>query len=241
MTAKPGLARAIPMSIIGFVVAALLVTGIRALQSMDPVWDTGVVLVVASLVVAFAFVWGMGGLDPRMNEHPHQPEGGLETALIVGDAVEAHHEEETPPPFAILSSIIWQVSTYTLIIGLFLFAFAMLPTGLTLRTVNQAEADTANFETLTTFDLPLGLGSFEGSQLAVFMGFVGFTLLSLFAFGGGIGLLIYTLSRQITEARASTPTPAQLTPPLPARWFGRVAGNAARGLRRGLPRFFGMK
>lgn len=242
MNAKPGLARALPMSIVGFVLAALFVTALRGLQSMDPIWDTGVVLVTAPIFVTYAFIWGMGGLDPRMNEHPHQPEGGLESALIPSEShAEPHHEEAPVAPFGVLSSVIWRVTSYTLIIFFVLFSLAMLPTGLTLQTVNEAEANAADFETLTSFDLPLGLGSFQGSQLAVFLGLVGFTLLSLFAFGGGIGLLIYALSRQVTEAKVTRPKPEQLTPPAPARFAGRIAGNLARGLRKGLPNFFGQK
>lgn len=239
MTApKPNLARAIPMGIIGFVLAVFFVVGVRALQSMEPVWDTGVVLVVAPFFVTFAFIWGIGGLDSRLNQHPHQPEGGLPTALTVGD--EEHHDTEEAKPFAILSAELWKVATALIVLLLVIFTLAMLPTGLTLRVVNQDVANTAAFEPLTSFDLPLGLGTFEGSQLAVFLGIIGFTLFSLFAFAGGIGLLMYALNRQLASVKNIKPQQQDLTPPLPVRVMGRLAGGLARTLRK-LPAFFGQK
>jgi len=241
MAPKPGLMRAIPMSIIGFVIAALLVTALRAAQSLDPVFDPGVTLVLAPFFVTGFFLWGMGGFDPKMSEHhAHEPEGGLVTALVVGTEDHEQHHEEPVAPVTLLGFEIWRIFTLTLLLLVALFALALL-SGLRIRTVGQAEADIAEFAQQVTFALPLGLGTFEGSQLAVFLGFIFFTMLSLFIFAGLIGGLMLFLSRNVEQARATKPTEKDLTPPAPARLLGSVAGSAARGLRSGLPKFFGNK
>ena len=85
---KPGLARAIPYMIAGFVLSLALVYGIRTLQNMDPVWMNAessegaqVGLVLAAFVSMAAFMRGVGAFDPKMSEH--------------GD--HAQHEEEVAP------------------------------------------------------------------------------------------------------------------------------------------------
>jgi hypothetical protein len=242
MSPKPGLSRAIPMALIGFIIAAFLVTGIRALQQMDPLWDTGVVLVLAPFFVTGFFLWGMGGFDPKMSEHhAHEPEGGLVTALVTQEEAHDHHDEEPAKPLSILGAEIWRITTITLLLMLGLFAFATIPNRLVLQTVAEPEANVSAFDATTTFDLPVGLGNFEGSQLSVFIGFILFTVFSLFAFGGGMGLLMHFLSRNVSEAKVTTPSEKDLTPPAPARFIGRIAGNLARSLRKGLPSFFGIK
>lgn len=244
MTPKPGLNRAIPMAIIGFVLSIVIVLGIRSLQNMDPVWDTGVILVVAPFVVVYALIWGLGGLDPKMNQHPHGPEKGLDGSIVLAEfeAQQAHHEEAGEvKPYGILGSEMWRVTTSLLLLLVAFFAFAMLPTGLNLRTVNEAEADAAAFQDNVTYDLPFGLGKFQSSQLVVFGGFIAFTLLSVFVFAGAIGFLLYAANRSVAEVKDKPPAPEALQPPLPARVAGRLAGNLARALKRGIPSFFGQK
>ncbi len=242
MAAKPGLTRAFPMAIVGFIIAAFLTTGIRALQSMDPVFDAGIVLVVATFFLTGFFLWGMGAFDSKMSEHhAHEPEGGLVTALVLPETHVEHHAEEPAKPGTILGFEIWKVLTLTLLLMIVVFAFAMLPGGFGVQMVGQAEASSFEFGQNVTFDLPVGLGSFQGSQLAVFLGFILFIMLSLFAFGGAIGGLMYFLNRNVNQARATVPNERDLTPPAPARVVGRLAGGMARGLRRGLPNFFGNK
>lgn len=243
MAPKPGLTRAIPMALIGFVVGALLVIAVRALQSVEPVVDAGVILVVTPFFITGFFIWGMGGFDPKMSEHhAHEPEGGLVTALVKPeDLQEEHHEEEPAPPLTILGYEIWKVFTLTLFVIVGLFAFAMIPGGFFLQSVNEAEASRIEFAQGVRFDLPLGLGYFEGSQMAVFLGFVLFTIFSLFIAGGAIAGVMYLLSRSVEQAKQTVPTERELTPPAPARVVGRAAGGLARSLRRGIPNFFGQK
>lgn len=242
MAPKPGLTRAIPMSLIGFVVGALLVVAIRALQSVDPVVDAGVILVVSTFTVTGFFLWGMGAFDPKLSEHhAHEPEGGLVTALVKPEDIHEEHHEEPASPVTILGYEIWKVFTLTLLVVIGIFAFAMLPGGFFLQSVNESEASRVEFAQGIRFDLPLGLGYFEGSQMAVFVGFVLFTMFSLFIFGGAIGGLMYFLSRNVEQAKQTVPTEKDLTPPAPARVVGRAAGGLARSLRRGIPNFFGQK
>lgn len=249
MAPKPSLSRAIPMSLIGFILALLVVAGLRFLQGLDPVLDTGVALVVAPLFMTGFFLWGLGGFDYSLSEHhPHSPEGGLVTALVHPDQIveEEHHDTTPPKPTMILGYEVWHIFTLVLLTTILMFAFATL-SGFRIQTVGQAEADRTSFAQDVTFALPVGLGTFQGSQLAVFVGFILFTMLSLFLFGGAIGGLFYFLSRNVNQAKASQampiPAPVLVAENKPVRInpISRLAGRAARGLRRGLPGFFGIK
>lgn len=117
---QPGLSRAIPLGILGFILGALLVLVIRALQSMDPVWSPQVGLVAGTLLCATLFVWGMGAFDPKMSVHGE------------GHDEEAHHEEEATPA-GILGGIGWQMTA--LLIGLIVILAAIsFPGFITLTT-----------------------------------------------------------------------------------------------------------
>lgn len=94
---KPGLSRAIPALIIGFVASLAFVYAVRVLQNMDPVWmnadssegaQTGMVL--AAFVSMAAFMWGVGAFDPKMSEH--------------GDHADEHEEEAPEKEFALRTS-----------------------------------------------------------------------------------------------------------------------------------------
>ncbi len=118
---QPGLSRAIPLGILGFILGALLVLVIRALQSMDPVWSPQVGLVAGALLCAALFVWGMGAFDPKMSVHGE------------GHDEEAHHEEEEATPASILGGIGWQMTA--LLIGFIVFLAAIsFPGFITLTT-----------------------------------------------------------------------------------------------------------
>lgn len=221
---KPGLSRGISMGILGFLLGMVIVIIIRWLQSMDPIWDPGIALVLAPFTSAAGVVWGMGGFDPRMNVHGE------------------HHEEEEEDgtPGSILMGQIWQISAWTVFMLLVLFAFALLPTGLRLEVTGDPQASFAEIDTAQEFLLPLGVGTFEASQLSVFVGFIIFTLFSLALVGGGIGLVMYLLSRGVEEVKNSETTDDDLTPPRPVRFVGAIFGWLARVLR-GIPAFLGQK
>ncbi len=73
---KPGLGRAIPALIIGFIASLAFVYAVRTWQDMDPVWTNTessegaqVGMVLATFVCMGAFMWGVGAFDPKMSEH----------------------------------------------------------------------------------------------------------------------------------------------------------------------------
>lgn len=259
---KPGLSRAIPAAILGALVSALIVYFIRLAQSMDPVWDPNVALVLMPWLMSFTFLWGMGAFNPKMSEHAHGPEAHDEEVhadmVLVDPADEQkaiqelkhddhHHEPEPERPFAVFSSQFWVITTLTIAALVSLFAFALLPHGLLLQTTGDPFGNPAAFATNASWWTPLGVqigdaNTFQADELSVFVGFVIFTLLSLFVVGGGLGFLFYFLNRQVTEVRAdTTPTSGDGLRLLVPGFVARLSGRIARGLRTGLPVFFGQK
>ena len=94
---KPGLGRAIPALIVGFIASLAIVYALRAWQDMDPVWMSAdssegaqVGLVLAAFVSMATFMWGVGAFDPKMSEH--------------GEHVEEHEEEAPEKEFALRTS-----------------------------------------------------------------------------------------------------------------------------------------
>lgn len=205
---KPGITRAVPMGILGFIIGLLVVTGIRALQGLDPAFDLGMGLILAAFTSSGFFVWGMGGFDPSMSEHPHEPEVN-ELGLIVAEAEEDHdaeaEAEKTAPPFRVLGFSMWQVSFWLILTIVLVWGFAWLPTGLTLQVSTEAEAQRSAIGT-TTLDLPFLDEPLVVSQMTAFIGVVIVILLALGAVAGGIALLMTSLSRNVTEAKQNAPT-----------------------------------
>ena len=94
---KPGLGRAIPALIVGFVASLAFVYALRTWQQMDPVWMNAtssegaqVGLVLAAFVCMGAFMWGVGAFDPKMSEH--------------GEHADEHEEETPEKDFALRTS-----------------------------------------------------------------------------------------------------------------------------------------
>lgn len=86
---KPGLGRAIPALIVGFIASLAFVYALRTWQDMSPVWMSAessegaqVGLVLAAFVSMATFMWGVGAFDPKMSEH--------------GEHADDEHEEEAP-------------------------------------------------------------------------------------------------------------------------------------------------
>ena len=91
---KPGLSRAIPALILGFIASLAFVYAVRVLQNMDPVWMNAdssegaqVGMVLAAFVSMATFMWGVGAFDPKMSEH--------------GDHADEHEEEAPEKEFAL--------------------------------------------------------------------------------------------------------------------------------------------
>jgi hypothetical protein len=66
---QPGLARAVPMGILGFTIGAVIAYGIRLAQGLEPnaaapYGFVGSAMVLGAFISAGFFVWGMGAFDP---------------------------------------------------------------------------------------------------------------------------------------------------------------------------------
>lgn len=212
---KPGLARAVPMGILGFLLGVLIVFILRGLQSLDPIWDPQIGLILAAFTSSFAFVWGMGAYNPSVNQHPHEPEIDEETGLIVVDASHDeehdHHDEEPEEGFSVFGWSLWQVSFLTIVLLFVIGAAATLPTGFYLQQSNDPGASPASVGT-TTMTLPFGGPEIEVTQLTLFIGLVLITIVSLGAIGGVLALIFYSLSGNVKAANEAPDVPFGMQP-----------------------------
>ncbi len=94
---KPGLGRAIPALIVGFMASLAFVYAMRSWQNMDPVWINAetsegaqVGMVLAAFVSMGTFMWGVGAFDPKMSEH--------------GEHADEHEEDAPEKEFALRTS-----------------------------------------------------------------------------------------------------------------------------------------
>lgn len=201
---KPGLARAVPMAIIGLIAGLLFVLVLRALQSVEPVWDPQIGFVVGAFIASFAFVWGMGANDKRMSAHPHEPEVDKESGLILYEPHEEHEdvdaEAQQTPPGRVLSFNIWKVSFWQIVLVVGLFAFATLPTGLNLQTTGVAGGNVTSVGYFD-FTLPFTETTVSVSQLTLFAFFIFFTLASLYGISWAIGRTFLALSKNVNEVQ----------------------------------------
>ena len=207
---QPGLSRAIPMAILGFMFGALIVIVIRALQQLDPIWAPGPGLVLSGFMMAIFFVIGIGAFDPRLSVH------GSEAAE------EAMHEalaKAAEKPRSLLTGPIWQLVTLLFILLIIVGGFAALPGGLgfTQTVVPGASTTLVGYQPM---DLPFGLGQVQVSTLVIFVAFVIWAFLSLAAAAAILALVLNFLSRNLTELQmaggaAALPAPAS-APQLPA-------------------------
>jgi hypothetical protein len=188
---QPGLARAVPMGILGFLVGGLLAFVIRTLQGLDSSGLVGSAMVLGAFISAGAFVWGMGGFDAKMQVH--------------GD--HAHEEPEKPEvtTFAgMLGAHVWTTAFWLTVGTVIIGAIAFLPQGPSIRNVHPGEGDVISVgsttlgqiynplrefgTTATGLDLlpPLSpvLAESEVSYLVILFAFVIIMLISLFLAGG---------------------------------------------------------
>jgi hypothetical protein len=194
---QPGLSRAMPLGILGFLIGTGLLMLIRALQSLDPVLDSQLAMVMGSLFCAAFFVWGMGAFDPKMSEHAHEP-GADDHAL-------AHAEEEhaVETPIKILGGYMWVFVTLLLAIILVIAFVGFLPQGPALKTVGDPMGDVA---AIAMFPVEIGNQTFLVSKLTALIAFVAFMFVSLLVAAGGIGLLMNSLSEGSKAAKATPRT-----------------------------------
>jgi len=241
----PGINRAIPGAILGFVIGELIVMGLRLLQGL-PAWDPGVAIVLAPFTLTAGWMWGIGAFNPKLSEHgDHHAE---ETAIVAvdddGNEIvvhdDGHHAEDDVNPGEIFFTEIWRAVSLPLVLLLLVFGFAQIPGGFYLAVVDEASASPAAFDSSILLDVPF-VGTVETTQMVVFLIFVGWVALSLVIFAGGLAFLFYKGHEQVAVANNIEPGPRQTTPPAPVRALGRGAKNAAKGLRKGLPKVLGNK
>lgn len=179
---QPGLARAVPLGIVGFIVGALIAIVIRMAQGLDPNPDAplafvGPAMVLGAFLSSGFFVWGMGAFDPRMNVH------GEEHAIEPAEAAKAES------PLAILGGYTWQMTFWLILMVFAIAVFAFLPGGPTIRSVQGDDGNVAAIG-YTEVPLPFGGPTVTVSYLVLFIVFVAWTIFSLFLTAGLIAFII---------------------------------------------------
>lgn len=213
---KPGLSRAVPMGVIGFLAGALLVFILRALQSLVPIWDPGVGLVFGTFFSAGFFVWGMGGFDPSMSAHGDGEHGH--------DDAHAAHEEEVAAPTTILGYSVWQILFATIIMLSLIGVFAWLGPKLTTVASGDANVGTIGMVPMDLFGTEIVV-----SQLVIFVVVILFMFISLAVVAGGIGFVVNMLNRQLVEtapgnvaAAAALPAPTETPRRARPQWLSTL-------------------
>lgn len=187
---QPGLSRAIPAGIIGFLLGSLIVIVIRGLQGLVPLWDTGVGMSLAAFTTAGFFVWGMGAFNPEMSLHGEAAEAA--------EAARAQQADNTPPR-KILFGYTWQLATLLIIVLVALFGFATIPGGLTL--VTTADPD-ASLTAASNVEMTLPGGAVVAvSQFVIFAIFIIITFISLAVAAAIINAVMIGMSRGVKEAQ----------------------------------------
>jgi hypothetical protein len=192
---QPSLSRAVPMGVLGFLIGALLVIIVRAVQSLTPVWDVGPGIVFATLFAAGFFVWGIGAFDPRMSVHG-EGEHGAE-----------HHAEPEPTPFGILVGSIWQIAFLTIILILALMIGAKLG-----PTLIVTADPTAAVESNGAFPMTIAGMEFMVSKLTLFALFVIWTFISLLVTAALISRVMSMLAEGVAETRLPAGTVVERGP-----------------------------
>lgn len=209
---RPGLTRAIPMGIIGFLFGALLVIIIRGIQGLDPIWSPGPGIILSAITTAAFFIWGIGAFDPRLSIHGDE---------AVEEAVHEELAAEAEQPRSILTSYVWQIATILLIFLIIIGGFAVLPGGLALT---QTIVPGASPATVGFADVPLPFNgpTIQVSTLVIFVVFIIWALISLAAAAWLLAFVFTYLSRGLTEVQAvgggtaalpaGTTAPREVTP-----------------------------
>jgi hypothetical protein len=145
------------------------------------------------------------------------------------------------------------IATLSIILIVAMFAFALLPTGLSLQIASEPNADAAAngfgefvipiqeivglldpTTTLTNQPIP------ETSQFAVFLGFILIVFVSVALTGGLIALFFYISNQGLKEVQEIPQTDEDLTPPHLVWEVGKVA-EAVNRIIYAIPNFIGYK
>ena len=188
---QPSISRAVPMGVLGFLVGALAVIIIRALQSLTPIWDPGVGIVFGTFSCAIFFLWGIGAFDLRLSAHGEAEEGeGHEHAVVPA-------ESAPTSAIAVLSGSLWQVVFAVVALIVVLAAMAKLGPALITTTQNASS-------TLEVGMIPAQIfgQDVQVSTAVIFAAFVIVMLISLGIAGYIFWILVGGLSRGLIESRA---------------------------------------
>ncbi|HLV34581.1 MAG TPA: hypothetical protein VKY59_05700 [Spirillospora sp.] len=200
---RPGLSRAVPLGILGFLVGMIILVLIRGLQQLEPLMDPELAFVLGAFIASGFFIYGMGAFDPLMNQHAHEPAEGEEPHEIVPA------EEEPAPPGKILGAYIWQLATVVMVVVVGLVVFALLPEGPALRTVASPDG---NVSAVGAVPIPIGNTTYYVSQLTFLIGFVIFMFLSLAVVAGGLGFVFFSLNQGTASVKPLTNTTIEHDP-----------------------------
>lgn len=200
---RPGLSRAVPMGVLGFLIGMVILVLIRGLQGLTPLMDPELAVILGTFLAAGFFVYGMGAFDPRMNQHAHEPAPGEEAHALVPV------EEEPAKPQQILGSYLWQLSTILLVLLIGIIFFALLPDGPSLRTVQGPDG---NVSAVGYVPIPIGSNTFYVSQLTVLLGFVIFMFISLAVVAGGLGFVFFGLNQGVATVKGVNKTAIEADP-----------------------------
>jgi hypothetical protein len=204
---QPGLARAVPMGILGFTIGAVIAYGIRLAQGLEPnaaapYGFVGSAMVLGAFISAGFFVWGMGAFDPKMNVH--------------GEHAAEEHEPEPEKPGEILTGYTWDIFFWTIVLVVAVAIFAFLPSGPRIQNV-AGDGDPAAIGQ-TTFaqiydpvrefadkaagiQMPVLSDSLAGIQLSYLLLFIVFTLWTIISLFAVSGLLAYVFTYLSTAVK----------------------------------------
>jgi hypothetical protein len=184
---QPGISRAVPMGILGFLIGALLVIVVRGLQSLDPLWAVGPGIVFGAFFCAGFFMWGIGAFDPRMSVH--------------GEHAEAEAAPEVEKPTSILGGYVWQVTFLVLVMLVILAVVAWLPGGPTLQ-ISSIPGASARSVGMVDVTLPFGGPVVTVSYLVIFVIFIAWVVISLYIAAGILAKSFNMLDKYTKEAKA---------------------------------------
>jgi hypothetical protein len=231
---QPGLTRAIPMGILGFILGAAFVLVLRSLQSMDPLWDAQVGVLMAGLGATIGFVWGMGGFSREQAHHhieAHYDDNAGEI-VVVGAHAEHGDGDAHADPRQSFGFEVWQIVGAVVVIFAVLLAFTSIASSPSVTISNDPAANT---NTIGYFEMNLFGRDVAVSQLFALLLFVAFMLLSLAAIGWVISLAFFGMSRGLTIANAEGNIPLNALPSGAVAVAGALPSGEDEIITRGEP------
>ena len=183
---QPGVGRATAFALLGFLLGTLITVIIRYFQNLTPIYDPTVSVVLGGFMAAIFFVWGIGAFNPLLSAH--------------GPAEEEAHRilaEQAQRPRYVLTSTIWSLLGWTVLILVLVAAFALAPMGFALRTTAIPDASTSM---VGFVDVTIGGYVIQVSQVTILIFFIAILFMSLFAVAGAVGYALYAANRGLVAS-----------------------------------------